>query len=660
MNLVRTVALGADNLRVILVLAVFGLALTFDSYVFSATPLLLAAGLLLVGLGRRLASPDQSAIAQYPLQAAFTAAVVLLLAALYQASLSQDVSYVPSWMLGCSLAAYWLLLGCNQATRMLLWWLLVATTAAIACYSSWHFVIDGVRASKPINDPNNYASQLYLLWIPSLHLLLTNHWAGRTTGVLASLVAIAGTALVAFTMFATESRAGMIILLVALAFWWWLALTRHYELRTLLLHSAVLVAVLAGCTLMMGTSGVAPGGGNTLSGGMAVRFGLMAEAWQLYLERPFAGVGLGVFAALYAARRPLWDQVTAGRFVHNDYLQFLLEGGPLLLLALLGVAIWSVFLLRRALAAPVDQASFGYGGFALAACALLGHAFINFVFYLFTLPLLLAVVLAFAQPPLRADSTAGAAKSATDDNNARVLSGFATRLAGLAGMVTALPRRWLWIPLVLGWCAWGYLAVDIVTNGVIAGARGVPFVDSLRATPASVQRYARLAQQLNDDRGLPFLADAAITAQQAAANGDEDGFTYSLRTFRHAIEVDPWNTSAYVAMYDMFRAQPALLRYAEPDEYPDALLQRALSLNRQFLPALDALLALFENDPPRHRYVLVNYVAPWLELIARENVPKAQRYHAQLQGLIAPGEYQRLQTLLAALAEKRRRGQQLK
>ncbi len=204
-----------------------------------------------------------------------------------------------------------------------------------------------------------------------------------------------GTALVMATMFATESRAGLIIVGVALSCWWGLALSRRLPLRDLVTHTAVALVVFLACTGFMGTAGVAPGGDNTFTGGMTVRFGLAGEALALFLERPL-GAGLGVFAAFYSARRPLWDQVTAGRFVHNDYVQFLLEGGPLLLLALLFVGAWSMYLLRRTLVAQVQETAFARAGFALAACALFAHAHINFVFYLYTLPLLLAVVLVLA------------------------------------------------------------------------------------------------------------------------------------------------------------------------------------------------------------------------------------------------------------------------
>ena len=637
MNSAKPPLSAPDVLLIATLACVMALSLAFDSAVWGATPLWVAIALLLVCGGLRLPRLHQQLLGAWPFQALFTLLLVGLLAVLYQLSLSQDLSFIPTWILGAALLSYWLLISASQATRLVLWWCLVAIGAVVALYSCWEFLRFGVRASKPINDPNNYASQLYLLWIPSLHLVLQRRWTGTPSSALWAALGLAGTALVTFTMFATESRAGMIIMAVALCCWWWLAVSRDYALKDLLLHTAVAGLVFVACTLLLGMSGVAPGGDNTLSGGMAVRFGLIGEAWQLYLERPFGGSGLGVFAAFYAARRPLWDQVTAGRFVHNDYLQFLLEGGPLLLIALLCVGCWALWLLRCSLKGSADSARFTGFGFALAACALFGHAHINFVFYLFTLPLLLAVVLAFAQPPLPATEEAD---NAVND----------ARPSGPLGVLGG--RGTFWVPLAFGWVAWGYLAVDVVSGAVIAGNRGVPFVDGLRSADA-MQTFARLAQRINDDRGLPYFADAAISAEQAARSKDDTKFAYALRTYRRALEIDPWNTNAYMALYDLFRQRPALLRSARPDEYPDELLQRALGLNRQYLPALDALLELFRNDQRRRDEVLLQFVAPWLELIARADIARAEGYLAELTGVIEPAEHERLARLLAALKRKR-------
>ena len=318
------------------------------------------------------------------------------------------------------------------------------------------------------------------------------------------------------------------------------------------------------------------------------------------------------------------------------------------MLALLCIGLWSMYLLRRALSARVEDAAFARAGFALAACALFAHAHINFVLYLYTLPMLLAVVLALAAGRQNSLPVEGSLAAALSSQFARI-----PRFAGLAVVVVAF---------ALGWVAWGFLALDAVSAAVIGGQRGLPFVSQMRDSPEAVQRYAVLAQRLNDDRGLPFLADAAIAARSSAAaaatvaDGGAEEAAYALRTFRQAIAVDPWNTNTYFELYQLFRSRPALLRAAGPEEYPDKLLQRALALDRQYLPALDALLELFRNDPARREGVLLQFIAPWLELIARADLPHGKRYLGELEGLIPAAEHARLSELLVALGNKRKVG----
>ena len=314
---------ASSHLCTLSLLASFAFGLWFDATGFGATPLLLATFVLLVGSCILLPRWLPDFLAQHPVQSLFVAATLVLLVVLYQTSLSQDLSFAPTWILAAALLSYVLLVTQNHSTQTHLWWLLVGVSACIALFSCWQFFAAGIRANKPINDPNNYASLLYLLWIPSLHLLLVRRWTAQAMPAGLVVLGLAGTALVMTTMFATESRAGLIILGVALACWWGLALSRRLSVRDLALHTSIALLVFVACTIAMGTSGVAPGGDNTFTGGMTVRFGLIGEALELFLERPL-GAGLGVFAAFYSARRPLWDQVTAGRLVHNDYLQFLL------------------------------------------------------------------------------------------------------------------------------------------------------------------------------------------------------------------------------------------------------------------------------------------------------------------------------------------------
>ena len=66
----------------------------------------------------------------------------------------------------------------------------------------------------------------------------------------------------------------------------------------------------------------------------------------MFAQHPF-GIGVFCFPLLYPSFRSLLEQDTAGLFVHNDYVQFLVEGGvPLLLFcSLLFVAL----VVRRAI-----------------------------------------------------------------------------------------------------------------------------------------------------------------------------------------------------------------------------------------------------------------------------------------------------------------------
>ena len=145
-------------------------------------------------------------VIRFALNITFVLALSLLLAGLYQLSLSQDTSYTPSWLLWFALLVWAVLSAVSGNTRLLTWWLLVAGMAGLAIWSTVQYWSVGLRASMPVNDPNNYASALYLLWIPSAHIVLARRWAERPLRLGLRVLALAGTALMMFTMFATESR----------------------------------------------------------------------------------------------------------------------------------------------------------------------------------------------------------------------------------------------------------------------------------------------------------------------------------------------------------------------------------------------------------------------------------------------------------------------
>ena len=622
------------------VLGLFCLALLLDNNSAGIMPVFWAALVALVAAGVCLPRLLPDWLTRNPIQAVYLCMLIVLLVLLYQLSQSADNSFSLTWIMCISVVSYLLMVSANAEQRNRAWEGVRLVIAATAVYSIWNFFVNDLRAAWPIGDPNNYASLVYLVWVPWLHHQLAGCPAnGRWAWGLVV------TAIASITIYATESRAGAGLVLLAFVVWSLLAVTKKLSLRPVIAHLVTTVGVFAFCVLTLGAQGVASTGSSSIEGGIGVRVQLALAALNLVPEHPLTGFGVNAFAALYAARRPITDQVTAGRFVHNDYIQFLVEGGPLLLLALLVLAGFAARQLWISARSDKGSQQFTRVGFALAACLLLAHAFVNFVFYRFSLLIAFAVVLAMAQAPH------------ISRDGSRVVPSSLTRLAEFWH---GLPKAWLWAPLLGGWIAFTYLLVDVVTAGMIEGQDSVPFADDLRADSASVHKWARLAQSLNSDRGLPFLADASLSAAEIRKSNPADRAlrtAYAHAKFRETLQVDPWNTSSYMEFYQFVRRHPELAPELPEWEQPVSLLLRAVALNRQFVPALDELLRITQGQPSERDKVLLNLIAPWLELIARVNLPAAQRYLEELRGLLPAAKINHFETLFEGLGKRKRRQQ---
>lgn len=122
----------------------------------------------------------------------------------------------------------------------------------------------------------------------------------------------------------------------------------------------------------------AAGGMESLGSG---RKYLWEAGWQMYLDRPWLGWGLGLYHMLYPQYRSSLH-VEDGNFAHNDYLEFLLELGPIGLLLCLA---WVVALLKQSwrlyqTTEDVEQ-RFADLGLSLACAGLLLHACVDFHLY---------------------------------------------------------------------------------------------------------------------------------------------------------------------------------------------------------------------------------------------------------------------------------------
>lgn len=120
---------------------------------------------------------------------------------------------------------------------------------------------------------------------------------------------------------------------------------------------------------------------------------LWLPAWQMFLDNPITGWGLGTFRFLYMQYRPPLSQ-EAGSFAHNDYLQLLLELGPI------GLVIFCIFvflLLHRLVKILFYQSKINNNHesfiYLIISLGLLAHTFFTFHLYHVSIEILMGYYL---------------------------------------------------------------------------------------------------------------------------------------------------------------------------------------------------------------------------------------------------------------------------
>ena len=583
-------------------LAAFACSLLFYGTDTNLVVLVLASLLLLTSV---TVAPERTSLGE-----SAAVAAIAILAVNYQWSVSKETSFPAAWVIAALPIAFaaCLRMGVDAAQRTARG--LFVVSVLLAVLSVVRFFLYGERAHEPLIDPNNYATLTYLLWIPFVHTLLVRAW-NENTGDHVALVRRIGELVVSFVLlmaiFATRSRTASLVVAGALLVWIVLAAFRRLSLREPLTHSVVAVAALA--AVLSVSPQVAMGGAvKSLGMGADIRLDLLHSSWQMYADHPLTGIGLFCFGLMYGGYRDATEQLTAGLFVHNDYAQFLAEGGPLLVALPLLLAAFACRGTWQGWRAPLTDPRFAAMGFALALGAACAHALVNFVFFSLPLAIVLGVHAASVYTSVGAPS---------------------------ALSTSLVVRRGTTAAIVFGWIAFLYLLFDLATAGVLQGQPGVPFSEGIRADPSKQLRFSRLARQVNADRGLPVLAEASALALMVDAGGAPPSMKQEVVTlFREAIAADPWNTLCYVSMADFVTRHRDGLAISAGEE-PEHLLMAALALNPIEVTAIDRLIAL--NDAAGRTgatYTLLkNVVYPWIELLYRNDDGAADRYLSALTTL---------------------------
>ncbi len=296
------------------------------------------------------------------------------------------------------LLSYFIAYTGNEQKQRYVDWLLLAIGIALVFYTCYQkFVLDMSRPIGLMRNWNTHAALLGMILLPWLLRYALKPAVSTWQLVYVSFLC----AFFAFAMGLTLSRGALVVLVVSLVSLFLFAARQRLFFK----HSlAFVVALIIGYLLnslfvadniVLRLGAVADVNANSLVALGSGRHLLWLPAWQMYLDNPITGWGLGMFRFLYMGYKPPLSE-EAGFFAHNDYLEFLLELGPvglLLFLSFVGVLMQRLVLLivKPASSIAVEKnESFIY----LVVCmGVLMHTFFTFHLYHLSMQIILGYYL---------------------------------------------------------------------------------------------------------------------------------------------------------------------------------------------------------------------------------------------------------------------------
>lgn len=404
-------------------------------------------------------------------------------------SLSPEGSFPAAWVLALVPVSY--VLGrCLQDQLPGIWMVLGALLGVVVIYSFVELGLHGVRPGLPLTDYNNFAAVLYVFvlplayrlmitqaervrsagwWIGLLFVFLASTLIAATGSRAATWIVLAGVLCLAAIACRETGRTNLIVIVPVAAWMGWLTFKVVFDQTDTSLQSA-----------------------ETLAGGLGVRLTLIESAWATQPDNLLLGTGLLTFPLLYRQIRGAEDPDTAGLFIHNDYVQLLVETGVPGLLPLFALLVLVVSRLVTAMrSGKTAAASGGDAGYAVALAGLLVHALVNFVFY--------TAVLGFL---------------------AGLLAASIVNCSRASQPPAAVAWYLLVPPVLLAVIALGHLWIDVTTAAVLQGQPGNTWTRNIAADPERQLRFARKFQELNPSRGTPVVGEAVLLSRLLARTAD--------------------------------------------------------------------------------------------------------------------------------------------
>jgi len=475
--------------------------------------------------------------------------------------------------------------------------LLLVPVCLSAVWGISEFVVTRQRSNGPFIDPNAWAALHNLCFFVVLSVYLSDDRKSalktRSTEAVLLLIVIA--------FFAAYSRVATIIWLVSLCFVLIVGFLGHLDRRKIL--TVVIIAVV-GFTLVHGyvrQSDASLNEGYTVNfeaQGWSQRFSIWNASWKIYQESPWLGTGLATFNVQYPSHRTTGDLTNAGNFVHNDYLQFLQEGGPVHLLFLLSFVGYLLFLLYQATTRYIVEKRAGSSLQMLVLVVAMGtpfvHSLMNFTLFLLTIQMITGVLLARVLV-LRAEWVP-----------TLNLGNLTTRIS-LPGLV-----------LLFG--VWGILVLDAVSFGLIYQHKGIPGIHWVRKDPGRYFDLIYWLTQIRPGNSSNHIALATLYRQtmdqQTDTSAIESLSVAAASEYRQGLEINPFRYAVQIHYADLLDSNPDIYKAFPDEQSPIEILDRTLEISPIYLHLYLRLADFYQNagDSDKAYLLLKEKAFTWIDM----------------------------------------------
>jgi len=298
-----------------------------------------------------------------------------------------------------------------------LWLGIVASAWVLSGMALWQThigMVEGegafaLRTVGPLLDTNSFAAWLNLIFFPVLIAYFIRD-AKRSVRFLSfawepvSFIYLLTITIILLAFFSTYSRGGFLAWICAMPFAIIGLRKVHAFIQRFIVVFTLALVSFVGFSFLHDFSMFPHLSPEYIASNLStVARGLMWLAtWHIFLSHSWLGTGLGSYFLYYPAYRLPGELASAGTYAHNDYIEYLAEGGLVNLGFLLAFAGSLMYALYKLLFKAGKSLNLPEGrrlealGLVLGVFAITGHAVGNFIFYNLPLSILAGLFLARA------------------------------------------------------------------------------------------------------------------------------------------------------------------------------------------------------------------------------------------------------------------------